>query len=124
VRETKYWTWFLIAGGAVFVLLGLHMIVMHLDSFFGWFNASGSQPTDWENVQLRAKVAASALFYVLLLGFALYHGLYGLRTILFELNLGVKGQNVVNALAWVVGVVLFVFGSWAAVMIQMSARVG
>ena len=53
--------------------------------------------------------------YVLLLGAALFHGLYGLRNILFELGLGTGAPTVGESDSLLVlGVALFVFGTWAA----------
>lgn len=122
MRETKYWTWFIIAGAAIFFLLGLHMIVMHLDGILGWLNPAGGSPIEWQNVMARAKFAISSVLYVLLLGAALYHGLYGFRTVLFELNISGGGQRFINRLFWTVGLALFVYGSWAAVKFQMIAQ--
>jgi succinate dehydrogenase / fumarate reductase membrane anchor subunit len=52
--------------------------------------------------------------YVLLLGLALYHGLYGLRTILFELTLKPAAEKAVTALLLLLGLGLFGLGTWAA----------
>ena len=30
MRETRYWTWHMLAGVVIFFLLGLHMLIMHL----------------------------------------------------------------------------------------------
>ena len=50
MRETGYWLWFIISGFIVFVLLGLHMMVMHLDGLLGIFNPAGGAAIAWENV--------------------------------------------------------------------------
>ena len=53
--------------------------------------------------------------YVTLLGAALYHGLYGLKNVLFELTLKPAVEKTVAGLLLVVGVGLFGLGTWAAI---------
>ncbi len=114
MRDQKLWTWHLAAGAIILFLLGLHMAIMHLDALLGIFNPAGGHPIDWANVVARGQSMAFTLTYVLLLGAALFHGLYGLRNILFELD---PAPPLKKALSWVlilVGVGLFIFGTWAA----------
>ena len=114
MRDQRLWTWHLLAGLVIFVLLGLHMAIMHLDTLLGWFNPEGLKPIAWESVLQRARMGFFTVSYIVLLGAALFHGLYGLRNILFELGLsrGAKGlTSVVLALG---GAGLFVYGAWAA----------
>ena len=114
MRDQKLWTWHLAAGAIILFLLGLHMAIMHLDALLGIFNPAGGHPIDWANVVARGQSLAFTVTYVLLLGAALFHGLYGLRNILFELD---PAPPLRKALSWVlvlVGVGLFIFGTWAA----------
>ena len=114
MRDQKLWTWHLLAGLAIFVLLGLHMAIMHLDDSLGIFNPAGGHAIDWENVVARARGLGFALTYVLLLGAALFHGLYGLRNIVFELGLGPSARTALSRALLALGVALFVLGTWAA----------
>ena len=114
MRDQKLWTWHLAAGAIILVLLGLHMAIMHLDALLGLFNPAGGHPIDWANVVARGQSLAFTLTYILLLGAALFHGLYGLRNIVFELD---PAPPLKKALSWVlilVGFGLFIFGTWAA----------
>jgi succinate dehydrogenase / fumarate reductase membrane anchor subunit len=114
MRDQKLWTWHLAAGAIILLLLGLHMAIMHLDALLGIFNPAGGHPIDWANVVARGQSLAFTVTYILLLGAALFHGLYGLRNILFELD---PAPPLKKALSWVlilVGVGLFIFGTWAA----------
>ena len=114
MRDQKLWTWHLAAGVIILFLLGLHMAIMHLDALLGIFNPAGGHPIDWANVVARGQSLAFTTIYILLLGTALFHGLYGLRNILFELD---PAPPLKKALSWVlilVGVGLFIFGTWAA----------
>ena len=88
MRDQRLWTWHVGAGAVILVLLGLHMTVMHLDAFVRVFNATAEEPIAWSNVFARGQSTFFLVSYVLLLGAALFHGFYGLRTIVFELNPG------------------------------------
>jgi succinate dehydrogenase hydrophobic anchor subunit len=110
VNETRNWTWHIITAIVILVLLGLHMLVMHLDDLVGWFLA-GETAISWGSVLARSKSTFFATTYVVLLAAALYHGLYGLRTILLELSIGPRGQKALTVLFWIGGVGLFGLGT-------------
>jgi succinate dehydrogenase hydrophobic anchor subunit len=114
VRDQGLWTWHLVAGVVILVLLGLHMTIMHLEEIVRVFSPSPGEPIAWANVMARGKSVFFLMNYVLLLGAALFHGLYGLRNILFELNPASGLKKALNAVFLVGGLALFVFGSWAA----------
>ena len=122
MRDQKLWTWHILAGGVILVLLGLHMAIMHLDALLGIFNPAGGHPIDWANVAARGKAVFFPVTYVLLLGAALFHGLYGLRNILFELNPAPLLKRVVGAVLLLAGLGLFVLGTWAAVASHTLAK--
>ena len=114
MRDQSLWTWHVVAGLVILIFLGLHMAIMHLDAILGLFNPAGNHPVEWANVVARGKMAFFTVNYIVLLGAALFHGLYGLRNILFELGPGAGVKKALNLLLAVGGVALFVFGSWAA----------
>jgi succinate dehydrogenase hydrophobic anchor subunit len=114
VRDQGLWTWHIGAGAVILVLLGLHMTIMHLDAIVRVFNPAPGDPVDWANVVARGKSVSFLVNYVLLLGAALFHGLYGLRNILFELNPAAGLKKTLNGLFVVAGLVLFAVGTWAA----------
>ena len=114
MRDQRLWTWHVLAGAVIFVFLGLHMAVMHLDTLLGWFTPAGVKPIAWDSVVQRARLGFFTVSYVVLLGAALFHGLYGLRNILFELGLGAVAKKGLNLVLAVGGVALFAFGAWAA----------
>jgi succinate dehydrogenase / fumarate reductase membrane anchor subunit len=124
MRETKYWTWHMAAGVVIFILLGLHMTTMHLGGLTGLFV---SHPAEGSVAKINSQARdARMLFtagYILLLGIALYHGLYGLRTILFELTLKPAAEKAVSAILLILGVALFGLGSWAAIAAHSAALV-
>lgn len=117
MRDTPLWTWHVIAGLVILVLGGLHMTIMHLNAVLGMsgLNPAGESPLDWHNVVFRARQVFFMVSYVLLLGAGLFHGLYGLRNILFELNPSAAVRRVTGGVLVLAGVALFVLGTWAAV---------
>lgn len=115
MRGTTTWSLHILAGIALVVLLGLHMITMHLNTILGWFNFDHTAAaTAWQNVIHRGDSIFAALFYIVFLGIALYHGLYGLRTIIFELNIPTSLEKTITVLFVVAGIGLFVFGAVTA----------
>jgi succinate dehydrogenase/fumarate reductase cytochrome b subunit len=114
MRDRTLWTWHLFAGVVILVFLGLHMTIMHLDGSIRIFNTPDGEPIDWPNVALRMKSVFFAVTYVVLLGAALYHGLYGLRNILLELDPGAALRRLVNVGLSLAGLALFAFGTWVA----------
>jgi succinate dehydrogenase / fumarate reductase membrane anchor subunit len=121
MRDRTLWTWHIGAGVVILLLLGLHMAIMHLDQTLG---ISGAEPVEWESVAARASSLFFTVTYVLLLGAALYHGLYGLRNILLELNPGAGLRRAIDVGLAVLGVGLFAFGTWAAIAAPGAATMG
>ena len=114
MRDQTLWTWHVLAGLVILVFLGLHMALMHLDAILGIFNPAGGHPIDWANVVARAQQAFFMVTYIVLLGAALFHGLYGLRNIVFELGIGPGLKTAVSGVLTIGGLAMFAFGAWAA----------
>src|SRR5208283_3237212 len=121
MKETVYWTWFIIAGLLIFVLGGRHIIIKNLNGVVGLFNPFGSDAVAWENVTYRGKSLYFTLTYIVLLAAVLYHGFYGLRTILTELGLKKNTERKLTASLWVIGIILFVIGTLAAAASKIAA---
>ena len=68
MRDRTLWTWHIGTGLVILVLLGLHMMVMHLDDSLGIFNPAGGHPIEWQNVLARMQSTFFTVTYVLLLG--------------------------------------------------------
>jgi succinate dehydrogenase/fumarate reductase cytochrome b subunit len=124
MRETKYWTWHMAAGVVIFFLLGLHMTVMHLGGITHFFAPYAGEAVSRANSLFRDRLLFFVVTYIFLLGVALYHGLYGLRTILFELTLKPVVEKAISILLLVVGLGLFGLGTWAAVAVHAIAIAG
>jgi succinate dehydrogenase hydrophobic anchor subunit len=119
MRESTLWFWHIIAGAVILVLLGLHMAIMHLDEILGLY----MNTTGWESVFARSQQGFFMVTYIILLGAALYHGLYGFRTILFELNLAKGLQKAITWLFLIGGLFLFVYGTYVAIAVYKMKEV-
>ena len=124
MRETKYWTWHMAAGVVILFLLGLHMLIMHVGGITHWFMPNGGEAVSKGNSLSRDGMWFFTITYILLLAVALYHGLYGLRTILFELTLKPAIEKVTTIVLLVVGLGLFGLGTWAAITVHVIAMTG
>ena len=124
MRETKYWTWHIAAGVLILFLLGLHMLIMHVGGITHMFAPYGGEAVSRSNSLFRDGRLFFTVTYILLLGVALYHGLYGLRTILFELTLKPGVEKLTTFVLLVIGLGLFGLGAWAAVAVHAIAMTG
>jgi len=114
MRETRYWTWHMAAGVAILFLLGMHMVTMHLGGLTGLYVADRTQDAaSPANSQARDASLFLTVVYILLLALALYHGLYGLRTIIFELTLRPSTERAVTVVLVIAALGLLGFGTWA-----------
>jgi len=122
MRETKYWTWHMTAGVVILILLGLHMLIMHLGGITHLFVHNSAEPAiSKTNSLARDANPFFTVTYILLLGAALYHGLYGLRTILFELTLKPAVEKACSTVLLLLGLGLFGLGAWAAIAVHLIA---
>jgi succinate dehydrogenase hydrophobic anchor subunit len=117
MRESKLWSWHILTGVIILVLLGLHMGIMHLSAIWGALGIGSGEPTKSDEVFHRSQQLFFMITYILLLGAALFHGLYGLRSMLFELSLSKSLEKVIGAFCAVVGFALFIYGSYAAIAV-------
>ncbi len=117
MRESKLWLLHLLAGAIIFLLLGLHMVIMHLDDLLRLFGTGYEDPIDASSVFARSRQLFFMVTYIILLGVALYHGLYGLKNIINELNLSCVVEKIVAGVLTLGGFLLFVYGAYAAIFI-------
>lgn len=115
MKDTKLWTLHLFAGIIIIFLLGLHMLIMHLDDILSVFNPAGGEGIAWENVLARMKMFGFVIVYILLLGFGLYHGFYGLNKIIGETNVKDKTRKFWSFVLTLFGFLLFIFGTYSAI---------
>jgi succinate dehydrogenase hydrophobic anchor subunit len=123
MRESTLWRWHMLAGAVVFFLLGLHMVIMHLDDILLAIGVGHGKAIDATVVFERSQQAFFMLTYIILLGAALYHGLYGMRNILFELTLKKEWETIINWIFIVAGLGLFIYGTYVAIFVFLNGEV-
>ena len=122
MRETRFWTWHMIAGLIILILLGAHMIYSHIGNSTSFMVADkGSDAISKDNSQARDAKPFFPYFLVSMLAVALYHGLYGLNNILCELCTDSKGQKAIGVMLFILGVGLFCLGTFAAFKAHSNA---
>jgi succinate dehydrogenase / fumarate reductase membrane anchor subunit len=101
----------------ILVLLGVHMGIMHLGIFLHALGIGSEDPVKWNEVFHRSRQFIFMFTYIILLGAALFHGLYGLRSMLFELSLSKTLEKAIGTLCAFAGIALFIYGSYVAVIV-------
>jgi succinate dehydrogenase hydrophobic anchor subunit len=91
------------------------MFVMHMERSSPWFSPYGTEPDSEQNSIFRDAALFFAITNVLLLGVALYHGLFGLRTMIFEFKPSLAVQRITTTTLILLGLALFAFGAWGAI---------
>ena len=124
MHETKYWTWHMAAGVVILFLLGIHMLIMHLGGITHLSAPFAGEATSKANSLFRDGHLYFTATYILLLAVALYHGLYGLRTILFELTLKPAAEKGITIVLLIVGLGLLGLGTWGALAAHAIANSG
>lgn len=110
--QSRYWLWMLLSALVILILLGWHMAIMHLANLLGHMVSTSAEPLAWGDVIARSRNGFLAGVYVLLLGAGLFHGFFGLRTILTEYWPRKGAENVINISCWVAGIILFAVGTY------------
>jgi succinate dehydrogenase hydrophobic anchor subunit len=90
---TNVWLWLFQRVSAVLliIILGVHL----------WLSNFG-----------QASASLRAILGVTLLGLALFHGLNGVRTVVFDFDVGVQGRKFTTMLLLLLGVVSLLFGMY------------
>lgn len=114
MRESRWWMLSLGAAALMVVLLTLHMGLMHLSGVMKVLGADPGDVRSFAAVLERGRSAAQMFFYLLFLGAALYHGLYGLRSILLEVTRQ-RSQGLLSGLVLAAGLLAFAYGAYVTV---------
>jgi succinate dehydrogenase hydrophobic anchor subunit len=117
MRESRLWFWHILSAVVILVLLGVHMGTMHLSELLHMAGIGSGDPVDSSQVFERSRQAVYMVTYILLLGTGLFHGLYGLRSMFFELSLSKALEKTIGGVLAVAGVALFLYGSYVAVVV-------
>jgi succinate dehydrogenase hydrophobic anchor subunit len=108
--------WFLQIVTALVLVIA---IPIHLHNFSTLLRPIGAPgyalALSWEFVRSRAKDILYTITYTALLGAATYHGMYGVRSILYEFTLRKSYEQMVSIICLLAGAGLFTFGAYVAI---------
>ena len=107
----------LVSGVVIAVLLGIHMLILHLDVTLGFFGAAVTETTSWQSMVERAGRGIWVGLYIALLAFGLYHALIGLRGVIFELTPSARTERVVTRAIIAFGIIAFIGGTYVPVVL-------
>jgi succinate dehydrogenase / fumarate reductase membrane anchor subunit len=100
----------IVAGALLIVFLGIHTVIMHYDTVMGYLGLSSAEALDFNNSVLpRMKSLAHTVIYLILLVIGLYHGLYGVRSMIYELAIPTGAKKAAGILLLLVGLAV---GAW------------
>ena len=117
MRESTLWFFHFIAGAVILFLLGIHMGVMHWDYILVQLGMMGDKEVlSYASVVQRSEMVFHLVVYIMLLGLALYHGLYGFRSIVLELSFVKTIHRPVSIVITIGGFLLFIFGAYAIII--------
>lgn len=114
MRESRLWFWHILSAVVIVVLLGVHMGTMHLGAILQLVGIGSGDPVHSAQVFHRSQQFIYMVIYILLLGAALFHGLYGLRSMLIELSLSKAMEKAIGSVCALAGIALFIYGSYVA----------
>mgnify|MGYP000032404282 CR=1 FL=1 len=115
MRESFYWLLQLITGALILVLLAIHMTVIHLDAVLAYFGIHTGDVLSYAAVTERGRSPAWLVLYLALLLVALYHGLYGLRSVLIEVFYTRRSGRLVTTAVIIIGLIAFAYGTLVTV---------
>jgi len=110
----------MLTGVVIAVLLGIHVVVLHLDAILGFFGVDATDPTSWGSMIGRASQGIWAGLYIALLAVVLYHALHGLRGIILEVTPSVKTERIITWSFIIVGIIAFIWGAYVPLALLSS----
>ena len=120
MRKTYLWLLQLATGVLIAVLLGIHMVLMHLDAVLAFFGLDATDPTAWGPMIERASQVIWAVLYIALLVVVLYHAFYGLRNIILEVTKSAKTTRIIDRVLVVCGIIIFAWSAYVPVALLSS----
>jgi succinate dehydrogenase hydrophobic anchor subunit len=113
--RTRIHLLFLFSAIGTAIFLGIHMGVQHLNRVLATGDAD---PTSWISMIGRATQSGWVVIYILLLVFALFHALYGLRGIILETVTSSKAVRVINWVFILGGIAIFIWASYVPIFLS------
>jgi len=123
MRESLLWASFMKAALLLVIMLGFHMVMMHMHALLGFFGLHLGDVLEYSSVMGRAASPLWTLYYIIFLAVALYHGLYGFRSILLETFPGSNAITIINSFVLIVGSIAFIYGTYILIQSYMLGGV-
>ncbi len=120
MRKARFHLVHLLSAVVIAILLGIHMVIQHLDTILGFFGVDVTEATSWSVMIERSRQGTWTALYIALLAFVLYHALYGLRGIVLELTPSAKVEKAVTLGFIMAGVVVFIWASYVPLALYSS----
>jgi len=120
MRSTYLWILQLVTGVLIAVLLGIHMVIQHLDAILEFFGVEAAEAISWTAMIDRASQGIWVGLYIALLAVVLYHALNGLRGIILELTPSARTERIVTWVIIAFGIIAFVGGSYVPLALLVS----
>jgi succinate dehydrogenase hydrophobic anchor subunit len=114
-RYTYLWLMQLFTGVLIAILLGIHMVMQHLEDILLFFGINLNDPTSWHSMIERSQQAIWAGLYIALLAVALSHALNGLRNVILELTPSPRAERVITGSILAFGIVVFMWASYVPI---------
>lgn len=110
----------MLTGVLIASLLGIHLVILHLDAILGFFGVAATEPTSWQSMITRASQGIWAGLYIALLAFVLYHALYGLRGVILEVTTSAKIERTITWSFIIIGIIALIWGAYVPVALLSS----
>lgn len=110
----------LVTGILIAVLLGIHMVIMHLDAILGFLGVNITDTTSWTSMLERSRQGIWAGLYIVLLAVVLYHALNGLRNIILELTPSTMTERITTWAIIAFGIIAFIGGTYVPIALLTS----
>jgi|WetSurMetagenome_2_1015567.scaffolds.fasta_scaffold1654426_1 succinate dehydrogenase hydrophobic anchor subunit len=120
MKESTLWFLFILSGAVMVLLLAIHMAIMHLDSLLLYCGIGYKDVLNAQSVAQRSRMIFHVIVYMLLLASALFHGLYGLRSMIYELPLKEFYKKMTDVAVLLAGVLFFFWGAAAIIIGYVS----
>ncbi len=103
-RPSWGWIWQAVSGVLLLALVTLHMVANHFVVKNGLRN--------FAEVVAYMSTPVIVVLEVLFLFVVTWHGLLGLRAVLFDFGFSPRTERTITRILWVVGVAIVVYGLW------------
>jgi succinate dehydrogenase / fumarate reductase membrane anchor subunit len=108
--------WFLHTTTALVLVIAVPIHLHNFSTLLQPVGASGYElALSWEFVRSRARDIFYTITYTALLGAATFHGMYGVRSIIYELTLTKTLERLTSIICFLAGIALFSFGAYVAI---------